>query len=96
MTTGPDQNQGNGTNGNRPWAELRSGLLKLTIWENANTQGVVYHSSVLVRLYRDQREEWQETSSLGRDDLLRAGNLLRRGFDMIESEEQRRRETQTD
>lgn len=96
MTTGPDQNQGNGNTANRPWAEIRSGMLKLTIWENASSQGAVYHSSVLVRLYRDQRDEWQETASLGRDDLLRAGNLLRRGFDLIEAEEQRRRESQTE
>ena len=78
--------------GNRPWAEFRSGMLKATVWENEASNGEVYFSTVLVRIYQDQRDNWHEAQGLGRDDLLRAANLLRRVFDVIETEQQNRRE----
>ncbi len=87
-----DQVERNGQGSNRPWAELRSGMLKATVWENETSGGGVYFTTQLVRIYQDQKEAWQETHGLGRDDLLRAANLLRRVFDEIETEEQHRRE----
>ncbi len=87
-----DRAQRNGEGSNRPWAELRSGMLKTTVWENESSGGNSFFTTQLVRIYQDQNDEWQETHGLGRDDLLRAANLLRRTFDAIESEEQERRE----
>ena len=76
----------------RPWLELRSGMLKAVIWENQDSRGNSYFSTVLARIYQDGEDNWQETTSLGRDDLLKASNLLRRAFARIEHEEQRRRD----
>ncbi|MFG0245380.1 MAG: hypothetical protein ACF8MF_04925 [Phycisphaerales bacterium JB052] len=88
-----DNSERNGNGSNRPWTELRSGMLKATVWENSTSTGGTYFTTQLVRLYQDQNEEWQDTHGLGRDDLLRAANLLRRAFDEIEEEEQSRRES---
>lgn len=88
-----DNSQRNGDGSNRPWAEIRSGMLKATVWENSTSGGGVFFTTQLVRIYQDQNENWQETHGLGRDDLLRASNLLRRAFDTIEDEEQTRRES---
>lgn len=74
-----------------PWAEYRSGKLKATVWEN-NSDGGTFFSTVLVRIYQDDDGNWHESSSLNRDDLLRAANLLKRAFDAIEEEEQARRD----
>ena len=88
-----ETNERNTAGTNRPWAEFRSGMLKATVWENHGSKGESYFSTTLVRIYQDQRNDWQETNGLGRDDLLRAGNLLRRVFDEIEAEQQSRRES---
>jgi len=88
-----EMNGRNDAGTNRPWTEIRSGMLKATVWENHGSNGESYFSTTLVRIYQDQRNEWQETTGLGRDDLLRAGNLLRRVFDEIEAEQQSRRES---
>ena len=87
-----DRTQRNGDGSNRPWAEFRSGMLKTTVWENETNSGGTFFTTQMVRIYQDQNEDWQETHGLGRDDLLRAANLLRRTFDAIEVEEQARRE----
>ena len=76
---------------NRPWAELKSGALKAVIWENRGDQNRAFFSTTLVRLYQDAEKQWKESHSLGRDELLRAANLLTRAFDQIEGEERRRR-----
>jgi len=68
-------------------------MLKTTVWENETNSGSVFFTTQLVRVYQDQNDDWQETHGLGRDDLLRAANLLRRAFDVIETEEQTRRES---
>ena len=77
---------------NRPWAELKSGALKAVIWENQGDQNRAFFSTSLVRLYQDAEKRWKESHSLGRDELLRAANLLTRAFEQIEAEERRRRE----
>lgn len=77
---------------NRPWAELMSGPLKAVIWENQGDQQRAFFSTSLVRLYQDADKRWKESHSLGRDELLRAANLLTRAFEQIEAEERRRRE----
>lgn len=77
---------------NRPWTEMKSGALKVVIWENRSDQNRTFFSTTLVRLYQDAAKQWKESHGLGRDELLRAANLLTRAFDKIEGEERRRRE----
>lgn len=51
----------------RPAHEIRFGMVKATIWENATKNGSRYSVSVC-RLFRDG-EQWRESSRFGRDDL---------------------------
>jgi len=62
-------------NKNQPVQEIRIGAIKAVVWGNKTTNGVV-HNVVPVRLYKDDNGDWQETHSLGRDDLLLAAKVL--------------------
>ena len=53
---------------NKPIHEIRIGSIKAAIWENETPQGTRYNAT-FVRLYKTG-EQWQETGSFGRDDLL--------------------------
>ena len=53
---------------NRPAHEVRFGSIKAVIWANETENGTRYATRI-VKLYRDG-EEWKETTSFNRDDLL--------------------------
>lgn len=82
---------------NRPFKELRSSGLKAVIWRNDTSNGQMFNTQ-LVRVYRDDKDEWHETTSLGRDDLLLAAKLLDQAHTLImraeEDERQRQRDQQ--
>ena len=62
---------------NKPFAEYRDGLLKVTVWKNSRKGSErAFYTFDMKRSYRDDAENWQETSSLTGDDALKAGNLL--------------------
>lgn len=63
----PAKPTANGT-GNRPVHEVRLGRIKAAIWANSTENGV-RHNVTFSRLYRDG-EEWKDSDSFGRDDLL--------------------------
>ncbi len=52
----------------RPANEIRYGFVKVLVWENETSNGTRYNVTA-ARLYKDG-DEWKETSSFGRDDLL--------------------------
>lgn len=52
----------------RPVHEIRLGRIRAAIWENATEKGV-RHNVTVSRLYKDG-EQWKDTTSFGRDDLL--------------------------
>ena len=54
--------------GNKPVHELRFGRIRATIWANETEKGI-RHNVAISRSYKDG-EEWKETTSFGRDDLL--------------------------
>ena len=54
---------------NQPAAEFRINGVKAVVWQNETRNGSMFNTT-LVRVYKDKDDEWQETSSLGRDDLL--------------------------
>ena len=58
----------------QPVHEVRIGAVKATIWENETTAGV-RHNVTLSRLYKDA-EEWKQTESFGRDDLLLVAKVV--------------------
>lgn len=75
---------------NKPAAEFRINGLKAVVWENETRNGSMFNTS-LVRVYKDKDEEWQETHSLGRDDLLTARKVLDEAHSFILGEERKPR-----
>lgn len=57
----------------RPVHEVRMGRIKAAIWENESPNGT-RHNVTLSRLYKDG-EDWKDTTSFGRDDLLLVGKV---------------------
>lgn len=68
---------------NEPAVKLRDRGLTVTIWENESEDGKSYYSANLSKSYKDSEDEWQETSSLNADDMLRAANLLQQAYNKI-------------
>ena len=58
----------------QPVHDIRIGAVKATIWENETSAGV-RHNVTLGRLYKDA-EEWKQTESFGRDDLLLVAKVV--------------------
>ncbi len=55
----------------KPAHEIRLGRIKATIWENETDQGT-RHNVTVSRLYKDD-DQWKQSASFGRDDLLLVG-----------------------
>lgn len=53
----------------KPVHEIRVGRVKAAIWENEVDEGAKRHNVTFSRLYKDG-DEWKDSTSLGRDDLL--------------------------
>ncbi len=53
---------------NRPVHEIRLGRIKAAIWENPTESGT-RHNVTISRLYKDDRQQWRDSTSFGRDDL---------------------------
>ena len=75
---------------NQPAQEIRFGLVKAVIWANSTKSNGVMHNVTLVRLYRDGNGDWQQTQSLGRDELLAASKVLDAAHTWICETEQER------
>ena len=57
----------------KPVHEARLGPVKALVWANETTIGT-RHNVTFTRLYKDG-EEWKESSSFGRDDLMLVAKL---------------------
>ncbi len=53
---------------NKPVHEVRLGAVKAALWRNDTDSGVRFNVTI-TRLYKDG-EDWKNTDSFGRDDLL--------------------------
>ena len=60
--------------GNRPVHEVRLGRVRAAIWEN-DTENGKRHNVTVSRLYKDDQNEWHDSSSFGRDDLPLVGKV---------------------
>ena len=58
----------------KPAHEIRIGAVKATIWENQTERGV-RHNVTVSRLYKSD-DEWKQTDSFGRDDLLLVAKVV--------------------
>lgn len=61
--------------GNPPVHTVRFGSVKAVVWENVTQRGTMYNVTV-ARSYRDDKGDWQESSSFGADDLLPLAKAL--------------------
>ena len=57
----------------RPVYRIRLGRIRAAIWKNETENGI-RHNVTFSRLYKDG-EEWRDTESFGRDDLLLLGKV---------------------
>jgi hypothetical protein len=78
---------------NVPVAEFRINGVKAVVWKNDTRNGAMFNTK-LVRVYKDKDDEWQETTSLGRDDLLIAAKALDEAHSFILAEEREARSAQ--
>jgi hypothetical protein len=68
----------------RPVHTLRHRRLKAVIWRNETERGPMFNV-VIVRSYRDANEEWQDTHSIGYDDLMNVAALMYEAHAFISS-----------
>jgi hypothetical protein len=62
---------------NKPAHKVPFGNIEVTIWENTNKDGEIFHSFNLRRSYKDKEDNWQEQNvSLGRNDVMKAAAAL--------------------
>ena len=70
--------------GQRPVHTLRHRGLKATIWRNDTAKGSIYNVKI-IRSYSDRDDKWQDTSSLGYDDLMNVAALMYEAHSFISS-----------
>jgi hypothetical protein len=63
---------------NKPVAEFRLGRIVAAVWRNELDNGAIRHNVTFSRLYKPEGEQWQNSSSFGRDDLLLLAKLADR------------------
>jgi len=73
--------QGKETNMSQPAHKFRDGTLQVTIWRNPGEKGTWY-SVIPSRSYK-KGDDWNETESLGFDDLLAMAKLLNQAHSWI-------------
>jgi hypothetical protein len=78
-----------------PFAELKRFPLKAVVWENQTANGSMF-SVQLVRVYKGDSDQWQETHSMNADDLLAAGKILNDADTLIQDQLTERRRQQSD
>jgi hypothetical protein len=74
--------------GNRPIHEVRLGRIRASIWLNTNSKQETWYSVTLTRGYKDSEGQWRNSHSLGLDDLLVAGEVLKAATLWIYAERQ--------
>ena len=62
-------------NKNKPVNKYRSGQVVLTIWENER-DGKLFRSYQLEKSYKDKDDNWQTTSSYGKNDLVNVQSVI--------------------
>ena len=84
MATSPaTKSSSNGSNA-RPVKEIRMGRIRAAVWENETQNGTLFNVTVS-RLYKDGNN-WKDSSSFGRDDLLVVAKVVDRCHTWIHSE----------
>ncbi len=80
--------------GGRPKASppvhtVRFGSVKAVVWENQTQHGLM-HNVTVARAYKDDSDQWQESSSFGVDDLLALAKALNAAHSWIHEQRRQR------
>jgi hypothetical protein len=67
----------------KPVHKIRLGSISVSIWENARENGKTSYRAVVVKTYRDQKGNWQETNSFRADDLVLVSTVAQRAADWM-------------
>lgn len=68
---------------NKPIHEIRLGRIRAAVWENEGAKGVM-RSVTFSRLYKDEKsEQWADSTSFGRDDLLLLAKVADRAHSWV-------------
>jgi hypothetical protein len=67
---------------NRPTHEIKLGRIRAAIWSNQNEDRDVWFNVKVSRLYRD-KDQWRDTDSFRRDDLLVVAKVVDMAYDWI-------------
>jgi hypothetical protein len=78
--------------GNRPVHVVRYGALKVAVWANETSSGIM-HNCTVSRSYKDG-DDWKETQSFGPDDLLPLAKALDDAHTWIHVQRRQRRESE--
>ncbi len=72
---------------NQPEKKFRAGAISATVWQNQakskTGEAVTYRTISLQRGYKDQNNQWQNTSSMRVNDLPRAALMLTKAYEYI-------------
>lgn len=74
----------------RPAHEVRLGLIKAAIWKNQTSTGI-YYRVTMNRSYREG-EQWKDSDSYGRDDLLTLAKVADQANSWIHQQNQSQEE----
>jgi hypothetical protein len=66
---------------NKPIKTYRAGSVSLSLWENELEEGVRVKAFTFQKAYKDEKEKWQNTTTLRVDDLYKLKALLERAYD---------------
>lgn len=61
---------------NKPVRQNKLGSLTLSVWNNKTDNNTEYKTYTLVRSYKDNKGEWQNTNTLREIDLVVAKHLI--------------------
>ena len=86
----PEEESEDVTMSKRPVHQIRLGRIRAAIWENQSKNGTRYNVTIS-RLYREE-DEWRDSSSFGRDDLLLVAKVADRAHGWIFEQSQSRSE----
>lgn len=53
----------------KPVQSFRLGNIKAAVWANKTGEGKTFYNVTFERSYKDEKGEWNESDSYGRDDL---------------------------
>ena len=84
MATATTSSRSSNNSAARPVQEIRMGRIRAAIWENETQNGTRFNVTIS-RLYKDG-DNWKDSNSFGRDDLLIVAKVLDRCHTWIHSE----------